>query len=336
LLIDALHGRASFALTALIHAGRQLFLIAVNDSRAFEPLCYGTVDNAFVVSSESVSHRRLGGFMEREYAGGEITICGPNGFEVKRVRCEQQMPDVFQGIYFGNVASIYQGKEIFQLRRELGHRLAAHYIDHDAEVVIPNPDSGRGVSFGIAEGLGLPISHGLVKQAQSIRTFQESSISRRAIEVELKFAGIDSVLRGRKIIMGDDSIVKGSVSQGGSVWTVYNSGVTRLEFWISYGPMFFPSFKEWHRGREGLDELAVQRAFRWEHPYDKPLEEINRRVAALLGVERICYNTMGSIRDVTGPGSFQAMDASYPISEEFWPDWIKDEVDRYHRLSLGF
>jgi amidophosphoribosyltransferase len=336
LLVDALHGRAAFALTALVYDGRQTFLLAVNDSRAFEPFCFGTVDNSFLVSSESVSHRRLGGFMEREYTGAEMTICASAGIETQKVRDEHPMPDVFQGIYFGNVASIYQGKEIFQLRRELGHKLAGYYRKPDVEVVIPNPDSGRGVSFGIAEGLGLPIAHGLVKQAQSIRTFQETRIGRRAIEVGLKFAGVDSVLRGKKIIMGDDSIVKGSVSQGGSVWTAYNSGVTYLEFWISYGPMFFPSFKEWHRGRESVDELAVQRAFRGEHPYDKPLEEINRRVAELVGVDRVCYNTMDSIREVTGPGSFQAMDASYPISEKFWPDWIKEEVDKYHKLSLGF
>jgi amidophosphoribosyltransferase len=336
LFVDTLHGRATFALTALVYDGRQTFLLAINDSRAFEPSCFGTVENSFVVSSESVSHRRLGGFMEREYTGAEMTICGSAGIETMKLRDERPMPDVFQGIYFGNVASIYQGKEIFQLRRELGHKLAELYIRPDVDIVIPNPDSGRGVSFGIAEGLGLTISHGLVKQAQSIRTFQESRISRRTIEVGLKFAGVDSVLRGKKVIMGDDSIVKGSVSQGGSVWTAYNSGVTHLEFWVSYGPMFFPSFKEWHRGRECLDELAVQRAFRGEHPYDKPLDEINRRVAELVGVERVCYNTKENIQEVTGPGSFQAMDASYPISEKYWPDWIKEEVDKYHKLSLGF
>ena len=187
---------------------------------------------------------------------------------------------------------------------------------------------------GIAEGLGMRLSHGLVKQAQAIRTFQESQIRKRTIEVGLKFAGVDSVLNGKKVVMGDDSIVKGSVSEGGSVWTVYNSGATRLEFWISYGPMFFPSFKEWRRGRECLHELAVQRAFRGEHPYDKSLEEINRRVAELAGVDRVCYNTKENVEAVAGPGSYQAMDASYPIDEKHWPDWLKEEVDRYHKLSL--
>ncbi|UCG39594.1 MAG: hypothetical protein JSV00_05070 [bacterium] len=336
LLVDLLHGRATFAITALIYDGKQTHLMAINDTRAFEPFCMGTVDGTFLASSESISHRRLGGFMEREYKGAEMTICSPSGCQTRRLREETPMPDVFQGVYFGNVASVYQGEEIFLLRKRLGHKLAELYGKPDVDIVIPNPDSGRGVSYGIAEGLGMPISHGLVKQAQAIRTFQESQIRKRTIEVGLKFAGVDSVLKGKRVVMGDDSIVKGSISEGGSVWTAYNSGVTWLEFWISYGPMFFPSFKEWRRGRECLDELAVQRAFRGEHPYDKDLEEINRRVAKLAGVDRVCYNTMENVASVTGPGSFQAMDASYPISEVHWPDWLKGEVDKYHKLSLGF
>lgn len=336
LLVDLLHGRATFALTALVFDGKQTHLLTLNDSRAFEPFCFGEVDGTFVASSESCSHRRLGGAMDREYTGAEMTLCSSEGIHTLRLREETPMPDVFQGVYFGNVASIYQGQEIFLLRKRLGHKLAQHYGKPDADIVIPNPDSGRGVSYGIAEGLGMSLSHGLVKQAQAIRTFQESQIRKRTIEVGLKFAGVDSVLKGKKVIMGDDSIVKGSVSEGGSVWTVYNSGATRLEFWISYGPMFFPSFKEWRRGKECLYELAVQRAFRGENPYDKPLDEINTRVAELAGVDRVCYNTRGNVEAVAGPGSYQAMDASYPIDEKHWPDWLKEEVDRYHKLSLGF
>lgn len=335
-LVDLLHGRGSFALVALVFDGRETRLVALNDDRAFEPFCFGTVQGNFVASSESCSHRRLGGFAEREYRGAEMTIASSAGVETRRLREERPLPDVFQAIYFGNVASQYRGQDVFQLRKALGVALTRLYGKPDADVVIPNPDSGRGVAYGIAEGLGVNLSHGLVKQAQAIRTFQESQVRRRTIEVGLKFAAIDSVLRDKKVVMGDDSIVKGSVSEGGSVWSVYNAGARRLEFWISYGPMFFPSFKEWRRGRECLDELAVQRAFRGEHPYDKPLEEINLRVARLIGVDRVCYNTRENVEAVTGPGSFQAMDASYPVAEQHWPDWLKQEVERSAKLGLRF
>jgi hypothetical protein len=131
--------------------------------------------------------------------------------------------------------------------------------------------------------------------------------------------------------MGDDSIVRGSVSEGGSVWVVYNAGAKYIEFWVSYGPMFFPSFKEWHRGKDCLHELAVQRAFREDNPYDKSQDEINRSVAKLIGVDEVKYNLQERIRNVAGEGSFQALDASYPISEEFWPDWLKAEVEKYRK-----
>jgi amidophosphoribosyltransferase len=334
-LVDKLHGRATFALTALVHDGMEIYMIALNDDKAFEPFCYARIDGTFVVSSESCSHRRLNGITEKEYDGAEMSICSSNGIETKRLRDEPMMPDIFQGVYFGNVGSLFRGKEIFQIRRELGLELIDHYKTSKADIVIPNPESGWGVTVGIAEGLGKKLYPALIKLPQAVRTFQEGERQTRSQEVGLKFAGIDSLLRDKNIAMGDDSIVRGSVSEGGSVWVVYNAGARFLEFWISYGPMFFPSFKEWHRGIECLHELAVQRAFKDDNPYDKSLDDINEAVAKLIGVDEIRYNLQERIRRVTGNGSFQALDASYPISQEFWPDWLTDEVDRFHRSRNG-
>ena len=247
------------------------------------------------------------------------------------MREESISPDIFQGVYFGNVASLFRGKEVFQIRRELGIKLAEHYRDSRADVVIPNPESGWGVTVGVAEGLGRSLYPALIKLPQAVRTFQEGERQTRTKEVGLKFGGIDSILKDKNIAMGDDSIVRGSVSEGGSVWVVYNAGAKFIEFWISYGPMFFPSFKEWHRGIECLHELAAQRAFKDDNPYDKTEDEINRAVAKLVGVDEVRYNSLERIRDVAGEGSFQALDASYPIAEEFWPDWLKKEVERYRQ-----
>lgn len=334
-LVDKLHGRATFALVALVHDGKQGYLVALNDDRAFEPFCCARIDGTFVVSSESCSHRRLNGMTEREYDGAEMTLCSPNGVEIKRLREERAMPDIFQGVYFGNVGSLFRGKEVFQIRRELGLQLVGHYNCSKAEIVIPNPESGWGVTVGIAEGLGKPLLPALIKLPQAVRTFQEGERRTRYQEVGLKFGGIDSLLRGKRVAMGDDSIVRGSVSEGGSVWVVYNAGARFIEFWVSYGPMFFPSFKEWHRGRECLNELAVQRAFKGGNPYDKSEAEINRAVAELIGVDEVKYNLQERIADVTGPGSFQALDASYPIDEAFWPEWLKREVELCQKYRSG-
>ena len=330
-LLDKLRGRATFALTALVHQGKEVYLIALNDAKAFEPFCYATVDGTFIASSESCSHRRLNGLTEKEYDGAEMTICSSNGIETRRLREEPLMPDIFQGVYFGNVASLFRGKEIFQIRRELGLEMTDYYKVSRADIVIPNPESGWGVTVGIAEGLKKELLPALIKLPQAVRTFQEGGRQARSQEVGLKFGGIDSLLKGRNIAMGDDSIVRGSVSEGGSMWVVYNAGAKFVEFWISYGPMFFPSFKEWHRGIECLHELAAQRAFKDDNLYDKPLDEINRAVAKLVGVDEVKYNLKERIESVAGPGSFQALDASYPIDEEFWPDWLKKEFDKFNR-----
>ena len=330
-----MHGRATFTLVALIHDGKEIYLIALNDDRAFEPFCYATIDDTFVASFESCSHRRLDGFTENEYDGAEMTICSSGGYETKRLREEPMMPDIFQGAYFGNVGSLFRGKEIFEIRKELGLELVDYYKTSKADIVIPNPESGWGVTVGIAEGLRKKLFPALIKLPQAVRTFQEGERQTRSKEVGLKFGGIDTLLKDKNIAMGDDSIVRGSVSEGGSVWVVYNAGARYIEFWVSYGPMFFPSFKEWYRGSECLHELAVQRAFKGDNPYDKTPEEINAAVAKLVGVDEVKYNTQEIINQVAGDGSFQALDASYPIEEQYWPDWLKQEVEKYHYYRKG-
>jgi glutamine phosphoribosylpyrophosphate amidotransferase len=228
---------------------------------------------------------------------------------------------------------MFRGKEIFQIRRELGHELVDYYKTSRADIVIPNPESGWGVTVGVAEGLHKLLFPALIKLPQAVRTFQEGVRSTRSQEVGLKFGGIESLIKDKNVAMGDDSIVRGSVSEGGSVWVVYNAGAKHIEFWISYGPMFFPSFKEWHRGKDCFNELAVQRAFKKGNPYDKTVEEINRAVAKLIGVDEVKYNIQERIAKVAGDGSFQAMDASYPISEEYWPDWLKREMDKFSKYQ---
>lgn len=330
-LVEKLLGRATFSLTALVYDGKETHLIALNDEKAFEPFCYATIDGTFVASSESCSHRRLDGVTEKEYDGAEMTICSSGGCETKRLREMPMMPDIFQGVYFGSVGSLFRGKEIFQLRKELGLELVDYYKTSKADIVIPNPESGWGVTVGIAEGLKKNLFPALIKLPQAVRTFQEGQRQTRSKEVGLKFGGVDSLLSDKNVAMGDDSVVRGSVSEGGSVWVTYNAGARYIEFWISYGPMFFPSFKEWYRGKECLNELAVQRAFKDGNPYDKSLDEINGAVAKLIGVDEVKYNLKERIEKVAGEGSFQALDASYPIDQHFWPDWLKKEYDAFSR-----
>ncbi|MBA4395619.1 MAG: hypothetical protein C0407_18870, partial [Desulfobacca sp.] len=191
-LIDKLNGRSTFALTALVFDGKETSLIALNDAKAFEPFCFAHIGETFVASSESCSHRRLEGVTEKEYDGAEMTICSSRGCETKRLREERLMPDIFQGVYFGSVGSQFRGKEIFQIRRELGLELVDLYKTSRADVVIPNPESGWGVTVGLAEGLKTSLFPALIKLPQAVRTFQEGERATRSKEVGLKFGGVES------------------------------------------------------------------------------------------------------------------------------------------------
>ena len=126
------------------------------------------------------------------------------------------------------------------------------------------------------------------------------------------------------------------MSRGGSVWWLRNCGAKGVEFWVSYGPMFFPSFKEWHRGKVCVEELGIHKAFKNDNPYDKSLDEINKGVAKLIEVEEVRYNTKENLEKLLGPGSYQALDASYPIDQKYWPDFIHQEVAKFQRYHKGF
>jgi len=375
-LVDKLHGRSTFALVALVNDGKDTYLIALNDDRAFEPFCHGKIGDAYVISSESVSHRALGGSIESfvDYNGAEMTICSPDGIETQRLRYETIMPDIFQGVYFGHVSSHFRGREIFKIRRDLGESLVdLHGIDGlIPDLVAPNPDSGWGVTMGVFAGMVAKlddltydrsrehegvllikdkVAYGqlqrlstvqpaLVRNAGAVRTFSEGLPVTREAYVGAKFAAIASLVSGMHIAVPDDSIVRGSVGEQGSLWQVANYGAKRIDDWVSYPPMFWPSCKEWDRGIECLNELAVQRAFAGDNPYDKSHEEIEIAVARLItsrlkerGLEipvRVFYNTQDNVRRCAGDGSFQALDGSFPMAEEFMPDWLKQELEKFH------
>jgi amidophosphoribosyltransferase len=339
--IDKLHGKGTFAVNSLVfdRKKKEGYLISINDDKAFEPFCFGKINDSFITSSESDSHRTLGGYKQRDFNGAEMIIASNKGIKLHRLREETEMPAMFQIVYFGSPASYFRGKQLYDWRMQLGYILADLYRNSStkADIVIPNPDSGRGVSEGLAQALKLPyFSNALIKQPGSVRTFQEADKNVRSLELKIKFTALDSQLKDRYVAMGDDSIVRGSVSTGGSVWRVRNSGAKGIEFWVSYGPMFFPSFKEWHKGKECLEELAVHKAFKNDNPYNKSLDEINKAVAKYTNVDEIRYNTKENIEKLLGKGSYQALDASYPIDEKYWPGFIHKEVNRFRKYHNGF
>lgn len=188
-------------------------LYALRDPFGFRPLVFGRRGTAVVVASESCALELLDADFEREIMPGEIIEIFPDGL----VKSHHPFPDArkgfcsFEPVYFARPDSKVFGEEIYNLRKRMGQVLARE-THVDADVVIAVPDSGIPMALGYANAAGIPMEIGLVRNPYVGRTFIEPSQSIRDFGVKLKLSPVDSVLRGKRVIVVDDSLVRGTTS----------------------------------------------------------------------------------------------------------------------------
>lgn len=188
-------------------------LIALRDPLAFRPLCLGELPGGgYVVASESCALDIVGAKLVRDIKPGEIVIIDRTGLssvqtmqEKKRAHC------IFEYIYFARPDSLIDGYYVNKVRREMGHQLAKEY-PVEADIVIPVPDSGTAAARGYAEASGIPFEEGLMKNRYVGRTFIQPTQEIRALGVRLKLNPVRQVLEGKRVVMVDDSIVRGTTS----------------------------------------------------------------------------------------------------------------------------
>ncbi len=295
-----------------------------------------------------------------------------SGPEIRSIGKEVLLPDQFQPIYFAAPSSFFlrvlpdgmvNRSEVYECRKKIGKDNVAHYGPENfkAQIAVPIEASGIGVTHGIAEALNVVCEGGLVKNPHSSRTFQDlSDVVTQALEVRGKFSGIRSIIQGNRVVVGDDSIVKASIVDGVSLNGVYGfegnidllnllSGGAidtlkymepeTIEMVISYAPMLFPSFKEWGDTEESAqlatNKLGVHKLGRRfdVDPFTLTLEEINERMAEMFQVSKIRYTPLNVIRACIGEGSYQALNGSYPISEEWTPKYIRELQERFAKAD---
>lgn len=209
-LVDALQvTRGAYSLVALV-AGR---LIAVRDPNGFRPLSVGRVDGAWVVASESCVFDLIGAEMLGEIDPGEVAVfdvCGRHSF--RPFPKTAPTPCFFEHVYFSRPDSNLYGESVQGVRRKIGERL---WQEHPAEadVVVPVPDSGVSASLGYAGASGLPFDFGLVRNHYVGRTFIEPTQQIRNFGVRIKLNPVREVLEGKRIVLIDDSIVRGTTSR---------------------------------------------------------------------------------------------------------------------------
>jgi amidophosphoribosyltransferase len=188
-------------------------LVAVRDPMGFRPLVLGKAKDTWVVSSETCGFELLGATYERDVAPGEMIIIDDRGLRSERpFGAQPSHRCVFEWVYFARPDSTIDGTSVYRARERMGRRLAVEHAV-PADVVIPVPDSGVAAAIGYARESGIPYDQGLMRSHYMGRTFIEPSQHIRNFGVKLKLSPVREVLNGKRVVVVDDSIVRGTTSR---------------------------------------------------------------------------------------------------------------------------
>ena len=217
-------------------------LMAARDPLGIRPLCLGKLNGGWVIASESCALDHLGASYEREMEPGEvITIDGDglhsakwNGSQGRRALC------VFEMIYFARPDSVLDGQLVHLTRQDLGAQLAREH-PVDADVVIGIPDSSTAAAVGYAQESGIPFSEGLVKNRYVGRTFIEPEQRLRDLGVRQKFNPLAEVIKGKRLVVVDDSIVRGTTTPH-VVNLLRKAGATEVHMRVCAPPIKHPCY----------------------------------------------------------------------------------------------
>ncbi len=295
---------------------REKELIAVRDPYGVRPLCLGRIDGAYVVASETCAFDLIGAEYIRDIEPGEVLIINENGLTSMKVLNEKGCAHcIFEFIYFARPDSyIFGGKNVNTIRKALGRRLAKESAV-PADIVIPVPDSGVPAAIGFSEESGIDFDFGLIRSHYIGRTFIEPRQSIRHFGVKIKLNPVRELLEGKRVVVIDDSIVRGTTSkkivkmirEGGRAKEVY----LRISSPPTIGPCFY-----------GIDTPTRQELIANSHT----LEEIRKYTTA----DSLAYLSLDGLKGIVpNPDDYCAacFDRRYPIS---FPG------ERMKQMELGF
>jgi amidophosphoribosyltransferase len=289
-IADALR-RLEGAFSLVIMTRDRIF--AARDPRGFRPLALGRIkpaagkDDTLVVASESCAFDLIGATYEREIKPGELLVVGPEGV-TSRFFAEgrKQTSCIFEHVYFSRPDSEIFGRSVQLSREELGRQLAKE-APVDADIVVPVPDSGVTAALGFASESGLPFRFGLIRNHYVGRTFIEPEQRVRDFGVKLKLNPVRSLLEGKRVVLIDDSIVRGTTSRK-IVRMVRDAGATEVHLRISCPPTISPCFY-------GVDTPSKDQLI----AANKNVEEIR----AYIGADSLSYLSLGGMKASCGEGA---------------------------------
>ncbi|MGD9803706.1 MAG: amidophosphoribosyltransferase [Hyphomicrobiaceae bacterium] len=216
-------------------------MIGARDPVGIRPLVLGRLDQAYVLASETCALDIVGAQFVREIENGEVVVITEDGVESHRPFPRRPArPCVFEYVYFARPDSVIGGRSVYEMRKQMGVVLAEE-SSVVADVVVPVPDSGVPASIGYAQAAGIPFELGIVRNHYVGRTFIEPKQGIRALGVKLKHSANPGVIRGSRVVLIDDSIVRGTTSKK-IVAMLKEAGAKEVHMRISSPPIRYPDF----------------------------------------------------------------------------------------------
>ena len=215
-------------------------LIALRDQFGIRPLSIAKLNGGYVFASETCAMHPIGATFIRDVGPGEMVVVDQNGMRSKQIVQGIQKLDIFEFVYFSRPDSNLLGKSVYDVRKKFGIDMAKEY-KIKADVVIPVPETAIPVAIGYANATGILFEMGLIKSRYIHRTFIEPEQHIRDQGVKLKLSPLKEIIDGKRIIVIDDSIVRGTTSRQ-IVKMLFETGAKEVHFLVSSPPVRFPDF----------------------------------------------------------------------------------------------
>ena len=259
-------------------------LIGVRDPYGIRPLVIGKLGNSYVLASETCAFDIIGAKFVREVENGEIVLIENNVLRsIKPFPAKKVRPCVFEYIYFSRPDSLIGGKTAYEHRKNIGRELAKEN-DTDADIVVPVPDSGNAAAMGFAQELKMNFEHGLIRNHYVGRTFIEPSQKIRSLGVKLKLNANKTTIKNKKIILIDDSLVRGTTSYK-IVKMLYDAGAKEVHVKIACPEIRYPDFY-------GVDTPTKKELLAANKTNDEICEYIGAKSLRFLSIEGL-YKAIG-------------------------------------------
>lgn len=215
-------------------------LVAVRDRCGIRPLSLARLNGGWVIASETCAFAPIGAEYERDIAPGELLVIDEKGLHSEQIAEPNPKLDIFEFVYFARPDSRLLGKSVYEVRRNFGVQLAKEY-PLEADVVIPVPETAIASAIGYAETLGLRFEMGLTKNRYIHRTFITPDQHVREQGVKAKLTPIPEIVQGKRVVVFDDSIVRGTTSRQ-IVKMLFEAGAKEVHFLVASPPVKFPDF----------------------------------------------------------------------------------------------